>query len=146
MLFEHPSDRSLYHPAAWKELGAGVAHRPCWRGASQNWTKEHLLDKTECENKQQPSRKETKLIYVWEKIFVAALLWSENTFVGDSQGFSSHPLWVPTSLVFISLSAYPRFYLTSGDDRIVSEMFLLRFLVWLLRGHALQLFAGLLLK
>ena len=74
MLFEHPSDRSLYHPAAWKELGAGVAHRPCWREAPQNWTKEHLLDKTECENKQQPSRKETKLIYVWEKIFVAAFM------------------------------------------------------------------------
>lgn len=38
--------------------------------------------------KQQPSRRETKLIYVWEKILVAALLWSESTFVGDFQGFS----------------------------------------------------------
>lgn len=56
------------------------------------------------------------------------------------------PLQVSTSLAFISLKASPTFRLTSGDASIISKMFLLGFLVWLLVGHALKLFGDTLLE
>lgn len=56
------------------------------------------------------------------------------------------PLHGPVSPAFISLKASPTFRLTSGDARIISDLFLRRFLAWLFLGHALQLFGGLLLK
>lgn len=56
------------------------------------------------------------------------------------------PLHGPVSPAFISLKASPTFRLTSGDARIISDLFLRRFLAWRFLGHALQLFGGLLLK
>lgn len=56
------------------------------------------------------------------------------------------PLHVPVSPAFISLKASPTFRLTSGDARIISDLFLCRFLAWLFLGHAWQLFGGLLLE
>ena len=149
MLFEHPGERTFSHHAVWKARGAGWG----WglAGGAADPAEAELPAtgpgrmKLNVKIKQQPSRRETKLIFGGENPCCRRFM-NWKPICRSLSGLFSKPLQVPTSLALISLRASPTFCLTSGDDRIISDMFLLGFLVWLLLGHALQLFAGLLLE